>query len=235
MIEKDDLTRLRQEYKHRELNEAGKNLYSYFYDPYAFAVFQSQRILLGMLKKNNLHSLQGLRILEVGCGSGGVLLEYLTLGANPGMLFGIDLLFDRLEEAHRRILRAGIGCADGQDLPCISHSFDLVMQYTAFSSVLDSSIKEQMAKEMLRVLKPDGMIIWYDFWLNPTNKQTLGIRPNEIKHLFPNCSFQFKKITLAPPIARRIVPVSWGLALFLESLKVMNSHYLTIIKKTDQN
>ena len=42
-----------------------------------------------------------------------------------------------------------------------------------------------MAEEMVRVLrKPDGLIVWYDFWLNPTNKQTRGIRPTEIKKLF---------------------------------------------------
>jgi len=89
---------------------------------------------------------------------------------------------------------------------------------------------------MLRVLKPNGIILWYDFWLNPTNPQTRGIRPKEIRELFPNCNFEFHKITLAPPIARRIVPLSWGLALFLEGLKIFNSHYLVVIrplKKTE--
>ena len=71
---------------------------------------------------------------------------------------------------------------------------------------------------------------WYDFWLNPTNPQTRGIRPAEIRRLFPNCRYEFHKITLAPPIARRVVPISWMLALFLESLKIFNSHYLVAIR-----
>jgi hypothetical protein len=83
---------------------------------------------------------------------------------------------------------------------------------------------------MLRVLRPSGLILWYDFWLNPVNPQTRGIRPAEIKRLFPNCRYEFHRITLAPPIARRLVPISWGLCLFLEGLKIFNSHYLVAIR-----
>jgi hypothetical protein len=82
---------------------------------------------------------------------------------------------------------------------------------------------------MIRVTKHGGMILWYDFWINPTNKQTKGIGPDEIRHLFPNCQYDFHKITLAPPIARKVVPISWLQAIFLESLQIFNSHYLVAI------
>jgi len=55
--------------------------------------------------------------------------------------------------------------------------------------------------------------------------------------LFPGCAFEFHKITLAPPLARRVVPVSWGLAYGLERLKIFNSvpfgdtHYLVAIRQ----
>ena len=88
-----------------------------------------------------------------------------------------------------------------------------------------------MASEMLRVLRIGGAILWFDFWLNPTNPQTGGIRPKEIRTLFPYCTYIFRKITLAPPIARRIVPFSWPLAQFLESFGIFNSHYLVLIRK----
>lgn len=235
MIEKNDLTRLRQEYDNRKLRIARKDLYSHFYEPYLFSIYQRQRDLLKVLRKNNLQSLQKMRILEIGCGGGGVLLECLTIGSTQKQLFGIDLLFDRLVKSHLKLPTAGINCANGQFLPFHNSSFDLVLQYTAFSSVLDTEIKKQMAIEMLRVLKQDGLIIWYDFWLNPTNPQTRGIRPNEIKTLFPNCIYQFNKITLAPPISRLVVPISWGAAMFLESLKFLNSHYLVVIQKVENS
>jgi hypothetical protein len=36
-------------------------------------------------------------------------------------------------------------------------------------------------------------------WLNPTNPQTRGIRPAEIRRLFPDCKYHFERITLTPP------------------------------------
>ena len=75
--------------------------------------------------------------------------------------------------------------------------------------------------------------MWYDFWLNPTNPQTKGIRPAEIRQLFPGCRCSFQRITLAPPLARRIIPLSWGLGLLLEGLKLFNSHYLAAIQKDE--
>jgi hypothetical protein len=73
-------------------------------------------------------------------------------------------------------------------------------------------------------------------WLNPANPQTRGIRPVEIRRLFPGCHFTFERITLAPPIARRLASFSWGLCMFLESLKIFNiipfgdTHYLVSMR-----
>jgi hypothetical protein len=86
-----------------------------------------------------------------------------------------------------------------------------------------------MASEMRRLLKPTGHIIWYDFWLNPTNPQTRGIRQPEIRQLFPDCAIAFSRVTLAPPIARRLVPVSWIAAAALERLALLNTHFLALI------
>jgi ubiquinone/menaquinone biosynthesis C-methylase UbiE len=231
MPEQNDLQRLRQEYSNRETRLQGKELYSFFSPAYLFAVQQRVRATMKLFRRKNFGCLQKKTILEVGCGSGGVLIEYLSYGADALNLYGIDLLYPRLRDAHSRLSSSKFINADGQNLPYPSQSFDIVLQYTAFSSVLDQKIKQNMALEMLRVLKHDGAIIWYDFWLNPTNKQTRGIRPAEIRSLFPNCQFEFHKITLAPPIARLIVPKSWGMALFLESLQLFNSHYLVYIHR----
>ena len=106
----NDLDRLREEYADRKTRLAGKDLYSFFYAPYQFAMQQRQRALIRALKQLGIASLSGRRILEVGCGGGGVLLEYLSLGAEPENLFGIDLLRDRLVEAHHRLPLSGVNC-----------------------------------------------------------------------------------------------------------------------------
>ena len=228
-----DLIRLHQEYANRKQRLKGKEIYSFFYPPYLFALQQRTRSMLFALKQSGLVSLNNLRVLEMGCGGGGILLELLTLSGLPRYLFGIDLLQNQLIKAQQKLPNSGFTCADGQRLPFSSDSFDLVLQYTAFSSVMDNAIRREMASDMLRVLQPKGFILWYDFWINPTNPQTRGIWLKEIKTLFPNCNYKFYRITLAPPIARRVVPISWAIAQFLEWLKIFNSHYLVIIQKNN--
>ncbi|MBI5308204.1 MAG: class I SAM-dependent methyltransferase [Planctomycetes bacterium] len=239
----DDIARLRDEYKDRKGRFAGSNLYSWFNQANLFALHQRQRSILAALKKNKFTALSSLSILEMGCGGGGVLTEYLGFGALPEKLHGVDLLFDRLLHAHHTLPSSGFANADGQSLPFPSQTFDLVLQSTAISSILDPDLRRNICADMLRVLrspapasgKPGGMILSYDFWLNPTNPQTRGVRPAEIKQLFPNCQYEFHRITLAPPIARKLAPISWGLCLFLESLKILNTHYLVAIRPKSED
>jgi SAM-dependent methyltransferase len=230
MPEHPDVLRLRVEYTERAQKENKTDRYSLFNPAQLFIIQQRQRAILKCLRRNSFYPLCERRILELGCGSGGVLIESLGFGAAARNLYGAELLFDRVQMAHRTLSNLPLVCADGQNLPYFAHSFDLVMQFTVFSSVLDDDVKFNLARELVRVTQPGGMILWYDFWLNPTNPQTCGISPPEIRHLFPNCTYEFHKITLAPPLVRRVVPFSVGLALLLESLKIFNTHYLAIIR-----
>jgi ubiquinone/menaquinone biosynthesis C-methylase UbiE len=230
-----DIARLRQEYAKRAQRLVGNNLYSLFNKSHLFMIQQRQRSVLNLLLCEGLYPLEDKRILEIGCGDGGVLLEYLSYGANPSTLFGVDLLPHRLVKARHRLPQLPIACADGQKLPYASKSFDLVMQYTAFSSILDKSVRTRIAQEMMRIIRPNGLIIWYDFWLNPTNSQVKGILPPEIRYLFPNSHCTFYRVTLAPPIIRRLVGISWMLCEAFEKLRIFNTHYLVAIHPITNN
>jgi len=227
----DDLDRLKSVYMTRNQNSDTDWRYSLANPAYRFTLQQRQRALISLLKKTGHLDLTNKKLLEIGCGSGGVLVEMLALGAQPELIFGIDLLLDRLQHARNRLPTTGFSCSDAQNLPFESNTFDILLQFTAFSSVLDSVIRKKMATEMQRVLKPGGLIIWYDFWWNPTNAQTHGIRLAEVKHIFKSSTFASRKVTMAPPLSRIIVPISWSLGYLLESLNIFNSHYLVIIKK----
>ncbi|MFH2103082.1 MAG: class I SAM-dependent methyltransferase [Chloroflexota bacterium] len=226
----DDLDRLRAEYADRKRRLANSDRYSLSNPARRFEILQRQHRTLELLLKRGFLPLSGTNILEIGCGAGGVLDEYLGFGADPGYLHGCDLLADSLHSALQRFPVLPLACADGQDLPYPAGAFDLVLQYTVFTSLLDPAIKKKLAREILRVLKPGGMILWYDFCWNPTNPQTRGIRPAEIRELFPGCRYEFQRITLAPPVTRLLVPLSWGLCLLLERIKLFNSHYLVAIQ-----
>ncbi|MFZ5919792.1 MAG: class I SAM-dependent methyltransferase [Chloroflexota bacterium] len=230
MPQSNDISRLRAEYEDRKRRFSNSDVYSWFNPANLFAIQGRQRAVLSALKRQGLSELSKLKILEMGCGGGGVLAEFLTFGASPENLYGVDLLPDRLGHARQTLPGSHFVNADGACLPFPSGTFDLVLQFTALSSILDPQLRRQICADMLRVLRPGGLILWYDFWLNPTNKQTRGLRPKEIRECFPNCRVEFHRITLAPPIARRLVSLSWGLCLFLESLKIFNTHYLAAIR-----
>ncbi len=171
--------------------------------------------------------LAGKRVLEVGCGSGNW-LEMLE-GAK---LSGIELEPERAARAAARFPDADIRAGDASRLPWPDGSFDIVLQSTVFSSILDPGMRRAVASEMLRVLAPGGAILWYDFFVNnPSNPHVRGVRRREIEALFPGCRVSLRRTTLAPPLARRIVPVSWKLAELLESLRVLDTHFFGVIRR----
>ena len=184
--------------------------------------------LLDHFQRKDLSQLQ---ILEMGCGSGGVLQEFISLGAEPSNVYGVDLLFDRLRVASCNLPACSYITANGQQLPLPADSFDLVLQFTAFSSILDPSTKLSMAAEMVRVLKSGGGILWYDFVWNPLNRQTDGIPLSQVKKLFPEMQITSRRITLAPPLTRILLPRFQLIAKGLTKLWFLNSHLLIWIQK----
>lgn len=225
-----ELTRMRRTYAEREARLAGRDRYALTNESYLYYVQQRQRDILALLRQEGMLPLEGRRILEVGCGNGGVMLELLAAGAGASGLHGSDLLAERVRDAHATLPHLPLSCADGRNLPYADESFDLVLQFTVFSSILDEALCYTVAEEMLRVVRSQGLILWYDFWTNPTNRQTRGIRLEQIRRYFPGCRYTVRRITLAPPLARRMVPISWIGASLLEKLKLFNTHYLVGIR-----
>jgi ubiquinone/menaquinone biosynthesis C-methylase UbiE len=229
----DDRSRMRIEYEDRALRLSGLDLYSWSNSAQLFAIQQRQRAVLYSLQRLGFTELANMRILEMGCGGGGVLAEFVCYGASPYNLYGLDLLPSRLKDAKCRLPGTHFVQADGSCIPFPDQSFDLVLQYTAISSVLDPDLRRMICTDMLRVLKPNGLILSYDFWLNPVNKQTRGLTISEIRRSFPGCRVDFQRITLAPPVTRRLAAASWSLCLLLESCKIFNTHYLAVIRPSD--
>lgn len=150
----------------------------------------------------------------------------------PTSLSGIDLLPDRVETAMSISPNIDFRCCSAEALPYDDRSFDIVMQFTVFTSILDHQMKRDISREILRVLKPDGIILWYDYHMNnPKNPDVRGVKKKEIYELFPDCDIHLKRITLAPPLTRLIAPYSIILCQILEKFPLLCTHYLRIIRK----
>ena len=73
--------------------------YSWFNSAYQFMVQQRERQLLAVLCRYEFAELQNKTILEVGCGTGQWLRDFVKWGAQPKNVTGIDLLVDRLAQS----------------------------------------------------------------------------------------------------------------------------------------
>ena len=121
---------------------------------------------------------------------------------------------------------------DASVLPWADATFDIVSQNTMFSSILHTGMRQRVAQEMLRVLKPGGLALWYDFFVpNPLNPNVRPVRKSDIRSLFPGCHVRLERISLAPPLARTLMPRAPTVASFLERARILNSHYLGFIRK----
>lgn len=227
----DELERIKKAYEKRKIEQKDK-VYSYFNKGSLFIIHQREKALLYILNKFNYSDLTNKKILDVGCGTGGTLRRFIDYGAKPENLYGIDLLEDRIEVAKQLNPKINFICGDSSNLQYPDDYFDIVMQFTVFTSIYDVELKKKIASEMLRVLKVDGIIVWYDFHIdNPKNPDVKRVKKNEIHSLFPNCEIFLKRITLAPPIARKIAPFSITLCQILEKIPILCTHYLGIIQK----
>lgn len=207
--------------------------YSWFNAGHLFMMQDREQRLLALLRRHGCVPLETKKILEIGCGTGFWLREFIKWGAHPGHLTGVELLPDRVAHAKQVCPEAvTIECGSAARLPYPSAAFDVVLQSTVFTSILDARMKQQIAAEMLRVLKSDGLIVWYDYHVsNPRNPDVRGVPKREIVRLFPHCEVRLQRVTLAPPLVRVLAPYAWGICELLTKIPLLCTHYLGVIQK----
>src|SRR2546425_2518897 len=173
--------RIQMVYANRQRYDAR---YSWFNPGHLFLVQERERRLLTLLQRHGFTLLDTYKMLEIGCGTGYWLREFIKWGARPENIAGVDLLSDRVVEAKKLCPEAvQVQCGSASALAFPSDTFDLVLQSTVFTSVLDVSMKQRIASEMLRVVKRDGCILWYDYRVNnPWNSNVRGVKRREIYH-----------------------------------------------------
>lgn len=202
-------------------------------DLYAFCAYQErQQALVRFFRRIGLSSLKGLKILDIGCGSGGNLRRMVDFGAEPQNCFGLDLFRKSLQGG--LAVNPGISLLEGTaaELPFADSQFDLAFQFTVLTSVLDGEARRRIVSEIARVLRPGGHFVWYDFaFSNPKNPNVRGIALREITDLLSGFRLDFQKTTLAPPIGRRAVQISPSLYRVLAMFPFLRSHYFCFAQK----
>ena len=190
-----------------------------------------ERDLVALLDRHALLPLSGREIIDVGCGNGALLRDLVRLGADAERCHGLDLLPERIDGARERDSRMDLRAGDASSLPYPDATFDIALQFTLLSSVLDRAMRRAIATETVRVLRPSGVLIWYDFVWNPGNRDTRGIGLAELRRLYPDCSIDARRVTLAPPITRRLARLSPHACRALEAIPRLRSHIMAAVQK----
>jgi SAM-dependent methyltransferase len=191
------------------------------------------RALAAWARRSGEPPLARRRILEVGCGDGANLLDLIRLGAEPALLSGNELLEGRLEQARRRLPAAvSLLPGDATTLELPPGGFDVVLQSTVFSSLLDDRFQEALAAAMWRWVRPGGGVLWYDFtYDNPRNPDVRGVPLRRVRALFPHGEVQARRLTLAPPLARALCRVHPALYTAANLMPWLRTHVLAWITK----
>jgi SAM-dependent methyltransferase len=215
---------IRERYARR--NRAGKARLYDILDPWVLLpVQEKERALVRWVRACGIEPVGERRVLEVGCGTGDDLLQFLRLGFSPENLSGYELLPERASVARRRLPEATtVVCGDASEADFEDASFDIVSHSTVFSSILDPAFQEKLAARLWALARPGGGILWYDFlYDNPRNRDVRGVSKDRVRALFPEGEARFWRISLAPPLGRplgRLHPLAYTLANQVRPLRV---------------
>lgn len=194
------------------------------------ALQERQRAVARTIVDAGWRDVSSVRLLEVGCGTGGNLLEFLQLGFRPEHLSGIELLERRVEHARHVLpstVQVVLGDAAGGTPMFPAASQDIVYQATVFSSILDDGVQQRLSAAMWRWVRPGGGVLWYDFTFNnPKNPDVRGVPVARLRQLFPGANLHVRRVTLAPPIARLVSNVHPGLYSAFNSCPWLRTHVL---------
>ena len=228
-----EIEEIKRRYETREKKSWRYNIV----DPWMFKSEQEKEIaIIKWIKTCSILPLEEIKLLEIGCGNGGNLLQFLRLGFSPENLIGNELLEERFI-ASRNKLPEKLKLIQGNalDLNFETLQFNVVFQSMVFSSILDEKFKLQLAKTMWGWVKEGGGILWYDFiYNNPWNKDVKGISYNKVKEYFPKGSNKKWKITLAPPLSRVVTKIHPSFYNILNLFPFLRTHILCWIQKKDK-
>jgi SAM-dependent methyltransferase len=231
-IENTETERVRQRYERR------KHIMADLYNPLNPSVYMStqerERALIKLIQWAKLEPVRDKHLLEIGCGSGGNLLQLIKLGFKPDNLVANELLEERAETArHHLPLSVKVIKGDAVEMDLEPETFDIVFQSTVFTSILDSSFQQRLAEKTWQLTKPGGGVIWYDFiYNNPANPDVIGIPPKRIRQLYPQGKIKCWRTTLAPPISRRVTKIHPSLYSLFNTVPLLRTHVLCWIEKS---
>lgn len=198
-----------------------------------YRLFEKYIAIIRMLEKHNFADIKKKKIIDIGCGNGSLIRFFSDCRCSHEGLYGIDLREDIIMQGKNINPSIDISTSNAEELSFSESSFDIVCLQTVFSSVENVKMREKIVERINYLLKPNGLIIWYDFrYNNPKNPNVQGVTKKEISDLFKLYDISLKKITTIPLLQRKLPYQLWPLlGVISQLLPFLKSHYIGILVK----
>lgn len=163
------------------------------------------------------------RVLDVGCGSGSSLLQFLRLGFNPGNLHGIDTSEERILQGRTLLPTLDFRVESADRLPFEDESFDIVFESTTLGTLESAQLLSSIAHEMLRVTKKNGHVMLTDWRYSRRGSGVkTAMNRTRIADLFDvggsTVVVAREAGALVPPIGRRLSRLAPSLYFLLQAI-----------------
>jgi SAM-dependent methyltransferase len=178
--------RTREWYRDRDANPAIAQFYAPFQEVQVNIWTRQYRDMACFFRTRGVFSLEGLRILDIGCGRGHQMRTFLEYGADPRLLVGVEIRQVTPEVMAQLCPHLRVEMYDGAHLPFVDATFDLVTQHQMISSVLAPELRLQLCREMWRVLAPGGYIFYWDLLVTQAPNHEDAGKPLLLDELFPD-------------------------------------------------
>lgn len=211
----------------KQYSKRNSKAHLYANSPYVRAVQEELKENCNLILKNYFNDYSNLKVLEIGAGNGTNAFMFESIGFQLNNISFNELLEDRIKAIENNFPNNKLYKGDAITIE-IPEKFDIVFQSTVFTSILSNESRVNLANKMWSLLKPGGVILWYDFvYNNPKNKDVRKVDVREVKQLFKMAGKQsIVKLTLAPPIGRRV-----GKLYALFNIPILRSHILAVFQK----
>jgi ubiquinone/menaquinone biosynthesis C-methylase UbiE len=140
--------------------------------------------LLEEIVQQRSRSLEGLSLLDVGCGTG---TTDQLLAPRVRSLHGVDVSAEMLVKARQNVPEAQFSWYDGATLPFDDGAFDVVVAICVLHHV-PLPQRDRVVSEMVRVCRPEGVVAVFEH--NPYNPLT--------RHAVNTCELDRDAVLLPP-------------------------------------
>ncbi len=149
-----------------------------------FQTFAFDRANIRALQRMSVER-ESAKVLDVGCGTGASLLQFIRLGFRPENLTGIDNSAERIARAEANFPNVSFRCESADSTTFADSTFDIAFESTLFMMLTSEDVAQRIAGEMLRVTRSGGYLMLADWrYARPGSQDHHAMSPKRIASLF---------------------------------------------------